>query len=139
MATCGSCFGSGTVSCSACSGRGHISRLTASGDMDMSSCLVCGGRGRARCQFCNGTGQVGGPGGPQPRTPPDWPQIEPERPFRRSRTDKVVAGVLGGAADHFGMDPALARVLFVIAVLFTGVIPGIIAYAALAVVLPLQD
>ncbi|TFH11861.1 MAG: PspC domain-containing protein [Candidatus Atribacteria bacterium] len=33
--------------------------------------------------------------------------------LRRSRTDRKVAGVSGGLATHFNIDPLLVRVLFV--------------------------
>src|SRR5688572_260879 len=35
-------------------------------------------------------------------------------PLRRSRSNRMIAGVVGGLADHFGIDPTLARVLYVV-------------------------
>ncbi|OLE26661.1 MAG: hypothetical protein AUG44_12345 [Actinobacteria bacterium 13_1_20CM_3_71_11] len=40
--------------------------------------------------------------------------------LRRSRTDKVVAGVCGGFARYLGLDPVVVRVLYVIATFLTG-------------------
>ena len=40
--------------------------------------------------------------------------------LRRSRTDRVVAGVCGGFARYLGLDPVLVRVLYVIATFLTG-------------------
>lgn len=46
----------------------------------------------------------------------------------------MVAGVCGGIAEYFGVDPSLIRVLWVIVSLFAGA--GIIAYIACAIILP---
>jgi phage shock protein C len=57
------------------------------------------------------------------------------RPARvtRSTTDKKIAGVAGGLAAYFGLDPTLVRLGFVVSLAFGGL--GLWAYiAALAVV-----
>jgi len=54
---------------------------------------------------------------------------ESPRPVRRltlSTRDKKIAGVCGGIADYFGVDPTLVRVIAVIFALFFGW--GVIAY-----------
>jgi phage shock protein PspC (stress-responsive transcriptional regulator) len=48
----------------------------------------------------------------------------------------MIAGVVGGLAEYIGMDPVLARVIYVLASLFTGVVAGIVAYIILVVVMP---
>lgn len=35
-------------------------------------------------------------------------------PLRRSRSDRMIAGVVGGLAKYFGRDPTVARVLYVV-------------------------
>lgn len=52
----------------------------------------------------------------------------------RSRKDKIVAGVAGGIAEYFEIDPVIVRVLFVITALFNGI--GLIAYIVLWIVAP---
>ncbi len=52
----------------------------------------------------------------------------------RSRTVKVIAGVCGGLADYFGVDPILVRVLWVVAVLSFGA--GLLAYILLCLFVP---
>jgi phage shock protein C len=51
----------------------------------------------------------------------------------RSETDKKIAGIAGGMAAYFGIDPTLVRVLWVIALLMGW---GFLAYLVLWIVLP---
>lgn len=59
----------------------------------------------------------------------------PVRTFRRSRTDRVVAGVCGGAASMLGIDVALLRVILVAATLF-GFGAGALVYLVCWLVVP---
>jgi phage shock protein PspC (stress-responsive transcriptional regulator) len=60
-------------------------------------------------------------------TMPDLPPAaRGQRVLRRSRTDRVGAGVAGGLGEYFGVDPVLFRVLFATAAFFGGA--GILAY-----------
>jgi len=52
----------------------------------------------------------------------------------RSVTDKMLAGVCGGLAEYFAIDPVLVRLIFVLAVIFGG--SGILAYIILWIVIP---
>jgi phage shock protein PspC (stress-responsive transcriptional regulator) len=63
--------------------------------------------------------------------PPQPPP--PARVLRRSRTNRVGAGVAGGLADYFGVDPVLFRVLFAVSAFFggAGVIAYLVAWAAI--------
>ena len=58
------------------------------------------------------------------------------RPLRRSRTNRVLAGVIGGLAEYFKVDPTLARVVYVIVSLVLAAFPGALAYLILWVVMP---
>ncbi|MEO6094908.1 MAG: PspC domain-containing protein [Fibrobacteria bacterium] len=49
--------------------------------------------------------------------------------FRRSLTDRKIAGLFGGLGDSFGIDPTYLRLGFVFAAVVTGVIPCVIGYA----------
>jgi phage shock protein C len=55
----------------------------------------------------------------------------------RSSSDKYLAGVSGGMAEYFDVDPNLVRVGWIIATLFTGV--AIFAYLAIALIVPRDD
>ncbi len=62
----------------------------------------------------------------------------PPRRLARSRTNRVWLGVCGGLGDYFGVDPAIIRVLWVIITIFTGLIPGLLAYLICGIVMPQQ-
>lgn len=65
---------------------------------------------------------------PPPPPPPSAPTAAtpPTRLLRRSRTNRVAAGVSSGLGDYFGVDPVLFRVLFATSAFFGGA--GILAY-----------
>ncbi|SEM12776.1 MULTISPECIES: PspC domain-containing protein [unclassified Butyrivibrio] len=47
--------------------------------------------------------------------------------------DKKICGVCGGIAEYFGVDPTIVRLIFVLAVMFTGV--GILPYIIAAIIM----
>lgn len=51
----------------------------------------------------------------------------------RSTVDKKIAGVCGGLAEYFNVDPLLIRIIFVV-LLFAGV--GLIAYLIMWFMVP---
>lgn len=60
--------------------------------------------------------------------------MEPRRLYR-SRHNRVVAGVAGGMAEYFNLDPTLVRLGW--ALLFLpGGLPGLIPYLACWVIIP---
>ena len=48
----------------------------------------------------------------------------------------MIGGVVGGLAEYFGMDPALARVLYIVISVFSAAFPGIFVYILLLIVIP---
>lgn len=54
----------------------------------------------------------------------------------RSSTNKTLAGVIGGLGEYMDADPVLLRLLYVLITVFTGFIPGIIAYIVAALIVP---
>jgi phage shock protein C len=62
--------------------------------------------------------------------------MDVKRPLKKSRGNRVIAGVVGGLAEYIGMDPALARVLYVLISVFSAAFPGILVYLILLVVMP---
>jgi len=57
------------------------------------------------------------------------------RRLRRSRTNRVIAGVCGGLAEYFGISATLIRIIFVLLALPGGA-PGILPYVILWIVMP---
>jgi len=58
------------------------------------------------------------------------------RPLRRSRTNRQVAGVIGGLAEYFRVDPTLLRVIYVVGSIVSAAFPGILVYVLLWLLIP---
>lgn len=56
--------------------------------------------------------------------------------LRRSRSNKMIAGVIGGLAKYFGFDPTMARVLYVILSIVSVAFPGLLVYIILWIIMP---
>ena len=63
--------------------------------------------------------------------------MSPNRALRRSKNDRIIAGVCGGLGEFFGIDPIWFRLLLVIALL-PGGIPGLLPYAILWIIVPAE-
>jgi phage shock protein C len=57
-------------------------------------------------------------------------------PLRRSRHNRMIAGVVGGLAEYFGLDPILLRVIYVLVSIFSAAFPGILVYIILWILVP---
>lgn len=66
------------------------------------------------------------------------PQPYPTGPRRltRSRDDKMIAGVCGGLARYLNIDATLARVLTVLALIFSGFFPVGVLYLVAWALMP---
>lgn len=60
----------------------------------------------------------------------------PTSRLTRSTTDRMIAGVCGGLAEYFDLDPTLVRVGFVLLSILSAAFPGLIVYIILAFVVP---
>jgi len=58
------------------------------------------------------------------------------RPLRRSRTNRQIAGVVGGLAEYFRVDPTLLRVIYVVGSIVSAAFPGLLVYILLWVLIP---
>jgi phage shock protein C len=56
----------------------------------------------------------------------------------RSRENRIFAGIIGGLGDYTGIDPVALRLVFIFAVLATGIVPGVIAYLIAIFVVPIE-
>ncbi len=59
--------------------------------------------------------------------------MEPKRLYR-SRRERKLAGVCGGVAEYFNLDPSLVRLGWIVIALAAG--SGVIAYIIAAIVIP---
>jgi len=59
--------------------------------------------------------------------------------LRRSKSDRMIAGVVGGLARYFGFDPTMARVLYVILSVVSVAFPGLLVYIVLWIIMPEED
>jgi phage shock protein C len=58
------------------------------------------------------------------------------RPLRRSKTNRQVAGVIGGLAEYFRVDPTVLRVIYVVGSIVSAAFPGILVYVLLWLLIP---
>jgi phage shock protein PspC (stress-responsive transcriptional regulator) len=61
------------------------------------------------------------------------------RALRRSRTNRLIAGVVGGLAEYFGVDPTLLRVIYAVGSIVSAAFPGVLVYILLWVLMPEAD
>lgn len=54
----------------------------------------------------------------------------------RSSSNRMIAGVIGGLAKHFDMDPTLLRAIYVVVSIVSAAFPGILVYIVLWMVVP---
>ena len=62
---------------------------------------------------------------------------KPPKRLYRSRKEKVIAGVCGGLAEYFGVDPTLIRLIFVLFLLVGG--SAFLVYLAMWLIVPLEN
>ena len=60
-----------------------------------------------------------------------------EKTLRRSRTDKMVAGICGGLGKYFGLDSTILRLVFVLLMIFAGT--GLLVYLIMWLVIPYEN
>ena len=60
----------------------------------------------------------------------------PPRKLTRSSRHKIIAGVCGGIAEYFELDPTVVRVAYVLISIISIAFPGILAYIILMFVMP---
>lgn len=63
-------------------------------------------------------------------------EITPKKKLTRSGDDRMIAGVCGGLAEYFEVDPTLVRIIYVVGSLLSVAFPGTLAYIILWIVMP---
>ena len=64
------------------------------------------------------------------------PQSQSHARLTRSTTDRMIAGVCGGLAEYFDLDPTLVRVGYVLLSVISAAFPGLLVYLVLVWVMP---
>ena len=59
--------------------------------------------------------------------------------LKRSRDERIIAGVCGGIAEWLGWSPSTVRVLYVLASVLSAAFPGILVYLLLWVLMPERE
>ena len=61
---------------------------------------------------------------------------KPHKRLYRSRKERMIAGVCGGLADYFGMDPTWMRIIFLVLLLLGG--SPLLVYLIMWVIVPVK-
>lgn len=59
--------------------------------------------------------------------------------LRRSTRNSMIAGVMGGLGEHYGIDPVKLRIAYVLLSIFSGAFPGILVYIILWILIPKEE
>lgn len=59
-----------------------------------------------------------------------------DKRLTRSRKDRMIAGVCGGLADYFQLDPSLVRIGIVLICLITAILPVSLIYGVMWFIIP---
>lgn len=61
------------------------------------------------------------------------------RALELSNQHRMIGGVCGGLAEWLGWDPALVRVMYVVASILSAAFPGVLAYIVLWAIMPRSE
>ncbi len=61
------------------------------------------------------------------------------RQLRRSYVNRHIAGVCGGIAEYFDLDPTVVRVAYALLSIFSAGFPGILVYLILWIMIPSRE
>jgi len=64
---------------------------------------------------------------------------QPKKELVLDEKDKKFAGVAGGIAQYFDADPAIIRIVAVVLVILTGLIPGLLIYGVFYLLMKKTD
>ena len=63
-------------------------------------------------------------------------RTKPHKRLYRSRKERIIAGVCGGLAEYFGMDPTWMRLIFLLFLLLGG--SAILVYLIMWMIVPIK-
>ncbi len=53
-----------------------------------------------------------------------------------SQTNRKITGLCGGLGEYFKVDPTIIRVIWLVATILTGLLPGVLIYLVASVITP---
>lgn len=56
--------------------------------------------------------------------------------LHKSTSNRVLAGVLGGFAERYGIDPTVLRVIYAAVTIITATVPLVLLYLAAVLIMP---
>ena len=59
--------------------------------------------------------------------------------LKRSNKEKMIAGVCGGIAEYFDMDPSIVRIIYVVVSVLSVAFPGILVYIIIWIIIPKSE
>jgi len=59
--------------------------------------------------------------------------------LNRSNKEKMIAGVCGGIAKYFDMDPSIVRIIYVVVSVLSVAFPGILVYIIMWIIIPKSE
>ena len=59
--------------------------------------------------------------------------------LKRSNKEKMIAGVCGGIAEYFDMDPSIVRIIYVVVSVLSAAFPGILVYIIMCIIVPKSE
>lgn len=62
-----------------------------------------------------------------------------DKVLRRSRDNRMVAGVLAGLARYYDIDVSLLRIVYVVLSVCSAAFPGLLVYLLMWVIIPLEE
>lgn len=54
----------------------------------------------------------------------------------KSRDNKVLSGIIGGIEEYLDIDPVILRLLWILVLIMTGILPGVIVYIIAHFIVP---
>lgn len=57
----------------------------------------------------------------------------------RSKESRMIAGLCGGLGEYWNTDPTLIRLIFVVILIITGIIPALIGYLVGWIIVPEEE
>ena len=63
-------------------------------------------------------------------------EVRTYKKLYKNTEKKVLTGLLAGVGDFFNIDPNIVRMIFLLFVIVTGFVPGLVIYVVIALIVP---